>query len=66
MNRWAPQQNSGFTIVELLIGIVVIGILAAITLVAFNSVQSRAIETTIKNDLTQAAKHMEIAKTMHR
>lgn len=35
-------QKSGFTIVELLIVIVVIGILAAITIVAFNGVQARA------------------------
>ena len=34
--------SSGFTIVELLIVIVVIAILAAITLVAYNSIQSRA------------------------
>lgn len=35
-------QKSGFTIVELLIVIVVIGILAAITIVAYNGVQQRA------------------------
>ena len=35
-------QQKGFTIVELLIVIVVIGILAAITIVSFNGVQSRA------------------------
>lgn len=35
-------QKSGFTIVELLIVIVVIGILAAITIVAYNGVQDRA------------------------
>ncbi|RYF29318.1 MAG: prepilin-type N-terminal cleavage/methylation domain-containing protein [Chloroflexi bacterium] len=37
-----PSSKSGFTIVELLIVIVVIGILAAITIVAFNGVQKRA------------------------
>lgn len=37
---WAKQR--GFTIVELLIVIVVIGILAAITIVAFNGIQNRA------------------------
>lgn len=36
------MNKKGFTIVELLIVIVVIGILAAITVVAFNGIQSRA------------------------
>ncbi len=36
------RGHGGFTIVELLIVIVVIGILAAITIVAFNGVQQRA------------------------
>jgi len=39
---WASKKNQAFTIVELLIVIVVIGILAAITIVAFNGVQERA------------------------
>jgi general secretion pathway protein G len=36
------KKTSGFTIVELLIVIVVIGILAAITIVAYNGIQARA------------------------
>ncbi|MES2876119.1 MAG: type II secretion system protein [Patescibacteria group bacterium] len=39
------QRQTGFTIVELLIVIVVIGILAAITIVAFNGIQQRARNT---------------------
>lgn len=58
--RWAPTR-SGFTVVELLIVIVVIGILAAITIVAFNGVQRRATATTVKSDLAQAAKTMVMA-----
>lgn len=38
----ATASRSGFTIVELLIVIVVIGILASITVTAFNGVQNRA------------------------
>jgi prepilin-type N-terminal cleavage/methylation domain-containing protein len=36
------KNNSGFTIVELLIVIVVIGVLAAITIVAYNGITNRA------------------------
>lgn len=39
------QKSQGFTIVELLIVIVVIGILAAITIVAYNGIQMRAENT---------------------
>lgn len=35
-------KNTGFTIVELLIVIVIIGVLAGITVVAFNGIQERA------------------------
>lgn len=55
-------RSKGFTIVELLIVIVVIGILAAITLVAYNGVQERARETTLQADLRSAATKMELAK----
>lgn len=42
MNINKKFDNRGFTIVELLIVIVVIGILAAITIVAYNGIQNRS------------------------
>jgi prepilin-type N-terminal cleavage/methylation domain-containing protein len=45
----------GFTIVELLIVIVVIGILAAITIVAFSGVTTRANDAAVQSDLKNAA-----------
>ena len=56
------KTTSGFTIVELLIVIVVIAILAAITVVAYNGVQNRAYDSSIQNDLTNIAKQLELAK----
>ena len=42
---WAKNKQSGFTIVELLIVIVVIAILAAISIFAYNGIQQRANNT---------------------
>ena len=47
MHPWAKNKNTGFTIVELLIVIAVIGILAGITVVAYNGVSQRATNTSI-------------------
>ncbi|MFZ1250305.1 MAG: prepilin-type N-terminal cleavage/methylation domain-containing protein [Candidatus Microsaccharimonas sp.] len=44
-------RTSGFTIVELLIVIVVIGILAAIVIMGYNRVQENAIEVGLKSDI---------------
>jgi len=50
------QRSRGFTIVELLIVIVVIAILAAITIVAYNGIQNRAKQSAAQSRLTQANK----------
>jgi prepilin-type N-terminal cleavage/methylation domain-containing protein len=52
------KTRSGFTIVELLIVIVVIGVLAAITAVAYNGIQNRVRVATIQSDLNSLAKKL--------
>lgn len=54
------KKAYGFTIVELLIVIVVIGILAAITIVAYTGIQNRAHDTTVKSDLSSLARKLEL------
>jgi len=56
------KTKLGFTIVELLIVIVVIGILAAITIVSFNGVQDRAKSVAAQSDVSQNAKLLEVYK----
>jgi len=58
----ARTAKPGFTIVELLIVIVVIGILAAITIVAFNGVQGKAKLASMQSELVGAAKKLESYK----
>lgn len=58
----AKKRQTGFTIVELLIVIVVIGILAAITIVAYNGVQDRAKAAKISTDLSLLSKAIQAAR----
>jgi prepilin-type N-terminal cleavage/methylation domain-containing protein len=60
--RAKQKRHSGFTIVELLIVIVVIGILAAITIVSFNGIQNRASDTVIMADLKNFKTKVELSK----
>lgn len=54
------KKNSAFTIVELLIVIVVIGILAAITIVAYNGIQQRARDSQRKSGIATIQKALEM------
>jgi len=50
----------GFTIVELIVVIVVIGILAAITIVAYTGVQNKAVITSLISDLSNSAQQLKL------
>ncbi len=52
------QRRAGFTIVELLIVIVVIGILATITIVAYTGIQNQAYDASVQSDLDSIAKNI--------
>ena len=63
MNINLNNKERGFTIVELLIVIVVIGILAAITIVAYNGVQNRAKTSSAQSAAANVVKKAEIYNT---
>lgn len=53
------QTQKGFTVVELLVVIVIIGILAAITIVSYTSIQQRSRDETRTSNIRDVQKALE-------
>ena len=56
------KVKNGFTIVELLIVIVIVGILAAIVFVSYSGIKSKAINALLVSNLSNASKTLSIYK----
>lgn len=56
------KKRTGFTIVELLVVIVIIGILATITVVSYSGITKKAAEATLQADLANASKQLKVYK----
>jgi len=59
------QYQSAFTIVELLVVIVVIGILAAITLISYAGIQKKAVTASLIFDLDNASKLLSMDQVLN-
>lgn len=63
--RYKYKSSDAFTIVELLVVIVVIGILAAITIVSYTGISSRANASVLQSDLDNASKQLKLYQAEH-
>jgi prepilin-type N-terminal cleavage/methylation domain-containing protein len=63
--RKAGSQQHGFTIVELLVVIVVIGILAAITIVSYTGISQKAVLASLQSDLSTSAQRLKMYQVEH-
>jgi prepilin-type N-terminal cleavage/methylation domain-containing protein len=59
------KKKYGFTIVELLVVIVVIGILAAITIVSYGGVSQRATVASLQSDLANVSKQLKLDQVIN-
>jgi general secretion pathway protein G len=64
--KLSPQRISGFTLVELLIVMAIIGVLATFFIGSYTGVQKKARDANRKSDLTQISKALEIYYNDHR
>lgn len=58
--EYKKQTSHGFTIIELLVVIVVIGVLAAITIVSYTGISQRAISSSLQSDLDNASRQLKL------
>lgn len=65
MTNKPTKQKRGFTIIELLVVIVVIGILASIVVVSYRNVQGRSRDTLRKNDIGIIVGYLELYASEH-
>jgi type II secretion system protein G len=65
MSMRSFKQQKGFTIVELLIVIVVIGILATLVIVTFTGIQQKARNTKRQTDVNAIQSHLEAYKAQN-
>lgn len=59
MRRWSEARRAGFTIIELLAVVLIIGILASIAISKFGQSKRRAFISTMKTDLRNIASMAE-------
>ncbi len=59
------KTSSAFTIVELIVVIVIIGILAAITIVSYTGITQRAVVSSLQSDLTNASQQLKMYNQLY-
>lgn len=61
----SPPASNGFTIVELLVVIVVIGVLATITIVSYTGISQKATIASLTSDLSNASKLLKLDQVVN-
>ena len=63
--KTSPKNQTGFTLVELLIVVIILGILAAVVIPQFNSAASETRESAIASNLATLRQAVEMYKVQH-